>query len=50
MSKMDRRSFVSGAVAGGAAGIVGTAAYMGSQPPKVVEKIVEKEISGGSIS
>jgi len=40
MSKMDRRSFVTGAVIGGAAGIAGTAAYMGSQPPKVIEKEV----------
>ena len=49
MSKMDRRSFVTGAVAGGAAGIAGTAAYVGSQPPKVVEKIVEKEIAAPAV-
>ena len=49
MSKMDRRSFVTGAVAGGAAGIAGTAAYVGSQPPKVVEKIVEKEVAAPAV-
>ena len=49
MSKMDRRSLITGAVAGGVAGVAGTAAYMGSQPPKVVEKIVEKEVAAPAV-
>ena len=49
MTKMDRRSLITGAVAGGVAGVAGTAAYMGSQPPKVVEKIVEKEVAAPAV-
>ena len=49
MTKIDRRSLITGAVAGGVAGVAGTAAYMGSQPPKVVEKIVEKEVAAPAV-
>ena len=49
MTKMDRRTLITGAVAGGVAGVAGTAAYMGSQPPKVVEKIVEKEVAAPAV-